>query len=63
MREAANNAGLLEKRSGVGDTIMSFVSEPEAAALATLKSADGRCDIQVKSSLLVVEGKLLMTVI
>lgn len=47
MREAANHAGLLEKRPGVGDTMISFVSEPEAAALATLKTADGRCDIQV----------------
>lgn len=50
MERAVKAAGLLEDRHGVGQTLLDFVSEPEAAALATLKNADGRCDIQVSSS-------------
>lgn len=30
----------------MADTHLTFVSEPEAAALATLKRVDGRCDIE-----------------
>lgn len=45
MHQAVKAAGVLQKRSGVADTILSFVSEPEAAALATLKRVDGRCDV------------------
>lgn len=45
MQQAVDAAGVLQKRSGVADTILSFVSEPEAAALATLKRVDGRCDV------------------
>lgn len=50
MRGAANDAGLLNKRPGVGDTLLSFVSEPEAAALATLKRVDGRCDVELSAT-------------
>lgn len=45
MLQAVEAAGVLDKREGVADTILSFVSEPEAAALATLKRVDGRCDV------------------
>lgn len=47
MRQAVVRAGILEKRLGVGKTILSFVAEPEAAALATLSGVDGRHDIRV----------------
>lgn len=33
-----------------GETTLTFISEPEAAALATLSGVDGRCDIHVRSS-------------
>jgi molecular chaperone DnaK (HSP70) len=46
MREAASNAGMLGDRIA-GPTELSFVSEPEAAALATLSEMDGRGDIEV----------------
>lgn len=45
MHQAVEAAGVLQKRFGVADTTLSFVSEPEAAALATLKRVDGRCDV------------------
>lgn len=45
MLQAVEAAGVLKKRSGVADTTLTFVSEPEAAALATLKRVDGRCDV------------------
>jgi molecular chaperone DnaK (HSP70) len=48
MREAAKEAGMLEKRIA-GNTELSFISEPEAAALATLSDMEGRCDIKVSS--------------
>ena len=50
MREAAKEAGMLEKRIA-GETKLSFISEPEAAALATLSDMEGRCDIKVSSVL------------
>ncbi|KAK7946949.1 actin-like ATPase domain-containing protein [Apiospora aurea] len=36
MREAAEKAGILNKRMPAGETCLSFVGEPEAAALSTL---------------------------
>jgi molecular chaperone DnaK (HSP70) len=48
MREAAKEAGMLEKRIA-GDTELNIISEPEAAALATLSDMEGRCDINVSS--------------
>lgn len=49
-------AGILNKRAGgVGDTVLTFVQEPEAAALATLKRIDGRCDIQDGDSFVVCD--------
>lgn len=46
MREAAGLAGILQRRMA-GDTTLTFVSEPEAAALATLADMSGRRNIKV----------------
>jgi len=46
MREAARDAGMLGKRVA-GETELTFISEPEAAALATLSDLDGRKDVKV----------------
>jgi len=48
MREAASLAGMLGKRIA-GETELSFISEPEGAALATLSDMDGRHDIKVRT--------------
>ncbi|KZL68672.1 hsp70 family chaperone [Colletotrichum tofieldiae] len=50
MRRAAENAGLLEKRPA-GGTTLAFISEPEAAALATMRDLTGRPNIKAISSL------------
>lgn len=55
MSQAVRAAGILEKREGVADTILTFVSEPEAAALATLKRIDGRCDVEPGDSFVVCD--------
>ncbi len=47
MQEAASLAGMLGNRIA-GETKLSFISEPEAAAMATLSGMDGRCDIKVR---------------
>lgn len=47
MREAAEQAGMLSARVA-GETTLSFISEPKAAALATLSDMEGRCDIMVR---------------
>ncbi|KAL7819007.1 hypothetical protein V8C26DRAFT_434149 [Trichoderma gracile] len=44
MREAIEKAGILGPR-GVADTTLEFISEPEAAALATLKDMSDRPDM------------------
>lgn len=49
VREAADRAGMLGRRIA-GKTALSFVSEPEAAALATLSDMNGRSDIKVSCS-------------
>lgn len=46
MREAVSQAGMLAERIA-GETMLTFISEPEAAALATLSDVDGRNDIKV----------------
>ncbi|CAP65369.1 uncharacterized protein PODANS_6_8790 [Podospora anserina S mat+] len=46
MRQAARIAGMLGDRDP-GPTILTFVSEPEAAALATLSDMQGRHDIKI----------------
>ncbi|KAF3767181.1 hypothetical protein M406DRAFT_39804 [Cryphonectria parasitica EP155] len=55
MHNAVQSAGILEKRAGVGDTILTFVSEPEAAAVATLKAVDGRYDIEADDIFIVCD--------
>ncbi|KAH6632067.1 hypothetical protein F5144DRAFT_612594 [Chaetomium tenue] len=54
MREAAEQAGMLAARVA-GETTLSFISEPEAAALATLSDMEGRCDIMAGDSFVVVD--------
>jgi molecular chaperone DnaK (HSP70) len=48
MREAARCAGILDERIA-GPTQLDIISEPEAAALATLRDLQDRCDIEVRS--------------
>lgn len=55
MREAANMAGLLDPRE-CGETELDFVSEPEAAAIATFTNMKGRPDIKVGTSITVVDA-------
>lgn len=50
MRKAAVKAGIMGRRP-IGDTTLSFVTEPEAAALATLRDFDGRPDVRVRTPL------------
>lgn len=51
MKKAAELAGLLDKRQA-GPTTLFFISEPEAAALATLSEMKDRPDISVSNELL-----------
>ncbi|WQF77449.1 Putative ATPase, nucleotide binding domain-containing protein [Colletotrichum destructivum] len=49
MRRAAQEAGILENRSAgetAGETVLSFISEPEAAALATMRDLSNRPNIK-----------------
>ncbi|KAI0112375.1 hypothetical protein GGR51DRAFT_568510 [Nemania sp. FL0031] len=55
MRQAAGLAGILKPRLA-GDTILSFVSEPEAAAIATMPEVENRGDLQVGDSFVVVDA-------
>lgn len=55
MQQAVKTARILDKRQRVADTILTFVSEPEAAALATLKHVDGRCDVKSGDSFVVCD--------
>ncbi|KAK1713751.1 uncharacterized protein BDZ83DRAFT_756722 [Colletotrichum acutatum] len=55
MSRAVENAGILEKRP-VGKTVLSFISEPEAAALATLKDLAGRPNIKVGDHFIVCDA-------
>lgn len=54
MLEAAEMAGLIQKRLG-GYTKISFVSEPEAAALATLADIGGCPDLKPGDTLTIVD--------
>ncbi|KAK0636532.1 hypothetical protein B0T17DRAFT_571447 [Bombardia bombarda] len=55
MREAATRAGMLARRCVAGDTELTFISETEAAALATLVDMDGRKDIEDGDTFVVVD--------
>lgn len=46
MREAVTLAGILDERDA-GETVLNFINEPEAAALATLEDIASRPDIKV----------------
>lgn len=48
MRRAATDAGILKSR-WAGETKLSFISEPEAAALATMRDLGNRPDIKVRA--------------
>ncbi|KAI8952993.1 hypothetical protein F4801DRAFT_588605 [Xylaria longipes] len=55
MREAAGLAGILKHRDA-GKTTLSFISEPEAAAIATMPELENRADLQVGDSFVVVDA-------
>jgi hypothetical protein len=55
MREAAKQAGILQRRLA-GETILRFVSEPEAAALATFEDLKNRPNFQVGDSFVVCDA-------
>jgi molecular chaperone DnaK (HSP70) len=55
MREAAGLAGVFEHREA-GNTTLSFISEPEAAAIATMPELEDRGDLQVGDSLVVIDA-------
>ncbi|KAI8228109.1 hypothetical protein K4K54_002426 [Colletotrichum sp. SAR 10_86] len=55
MRRAAKDAGLLEKRPA-GHTTLTFISEPEAAALATLRDLSGRPNIKAGDHFVVCDA-------
>lgn len=55
MREAARQAGILDDRLA-GDTTLDFVSEPEAAALATFDDLQKRPNFQVGDSFVVCDA-------
>ena len=48
MREAISMAGILDARAN-GTPTLSFISEPEAATLATMDDMAGRLDVEVRS--------------
>jgi molecular chaperone DnaK (HSP70) len=48
MKQAAKTSGILDARS-CGETKLRFISEPEAAALATIKDLSKRSTIKVNS--------------
>ncbi|KAJ4406589.1 hypothetical protein N0V91_004532 [Didymella pomorum] len=55
MREAAKRAGILERRLA-GETVLRFVSEPEAAALATFEDLKNRPNFQIGDSFVVCDA-------
>ncbi|KAK3488063.1 uncharacterized protein B0T23DRAFT_447115 [Neurospora hispaniola] len=54
MRLAAEQAGMLDKRMGV-ETQLTFISEPEAAAIATLADMEGRFDVKDEDTFVVAD--------
>ncbi|KAI0430736.1 hypothetical protein F5Y09DRAFT_355703 [Xylaria sp. FL1042] len=55
MREAATLAGILKDR-GIEKTTLAFISEPEAAAIATVPELQNRGDLQVGDSFIVLDA-------
>ncbi|KAK3953443.1 hypothetical protein QBC32DRAFT_387599 [Pseudoneurospora amorphoporcata] len=54
MRLAAEQAGMLDKRMGV-ETQLTFISEPEAAAIVTLADMEGRFDVKDEDTFVVAD--------
>ncbi|KAF4813316.1 Heat shock 70 kDa protein 12A [Colletotrichum tropicale] len=55
MRRAVQGAGMLKERPA-GDTTLSFISEPEAAALATVRDLSKRPNISVGDHIIVCDA-------
>ncbi|KAG9257923.1 uncharacterized protein F5Z01DRAFT_692804 [Emericellopsis atlantica] len=55
MMTAARDSGILAKRQA-GETILSFISEPEAAALATLKDLSTRSSVKAGDTMIVCDA-------
>ncbi|KAE9574263.1 hypothetical protein CGMCC3_g9641 [Colletotrichum fructicola] len=55
MRRAVDSAGILKERPA-GDTTLSFISEPEAAALATIRDLSKRPNIFVGDHIIVCDA-------
>ncbi|KAI0401998.1 hypothetical protein F4802DRAFT_618248 [Xylaria palmicola] len=55
MRQAAEQAGILDDRLA-GKTTLDFITEPEAAAIATLPDLDARDDLVVGDSFVVLDA-------
>ncbi|CAG9937945.1 unnamed protein product [Clonostachys rosea f. rosea IK726] len=55
MKEAVTMAGILDPRPA-GETLLSFMSEPEAAALAALADVDGQITIDEQSTFVVCDA-------
>lgn len=58
MQVAIKAAGILDERPA-GPTVLGFVSEPEAAALATLTDLKSACNIKVSCAILSAPSNLL----
>ncbi|KAI1355987.1 hypothetical protein F5Y01DRAFT_301565 [Xylaria sp. FL0043] len=55
MREAAKRAGILDER-GIDKTVLSFISEPEAAAIAMMPELENRGDLKIGDSFVVLDA-------
>ncbi|RKL33579.1 hypothetical protein BFJ72_g9803 [Fusarium proliferatum] len=55
MKQAANASGILDARS-CGDTKLRFISEPEAAALATIKDLSKRSTMKVGDTMVICDA-------
>ncbi|KAL2685560.1 hypothetical protein Neosp_006660 [[Neocosmospora] mangrovei] len=55
MKQAAKMSGILQPRSG-GETVLRFISEPEAAALATLKDLSKRSTVEAGDTIVVCDA-------
>ncbi|VUC27157.1 unnamed protein product [Clonostachys rosea] len=55
MRDAVKKAGILDPRAA-GETLLSFISEPEAAALAALTDVDGQAIVDEQSDFVVCDA-------
>ncbi|KAM0564414.1 hypothetical protein ACHAPJ_000627 [Fusarium lateritium] len=56
MRQAAQQSGILNARPAAGATILRFISEPEAAALATIKDLAKRSAVKTGNTIVVCDA-------